>query len=157
MLYEVITLSILSLPVHSAQVLSVQWFILRTIDSAVLFLAISELLKGLKKSEYRRQFMLKNLPLTGFSALYLLVLAGLFIKDFTSGHEPYINLTVIVFRSLFLLYRGFENVKSIETALSVITSYSIHYTKLYEDKALTHVVLKDVKTGREYDHEAKGP
>ncbi len=24
------------------------------------------------------------------------------------------------------------------------------------DKALTHVVLKDVKTGREYDHEAKG-
>ncbi len=111
-------LSILSLPVHSAQVLSVQWFILRTIDSAVLFLAISELLKGLKKSEYRRQFMLKNLPLTGFSALYLLVLAGLFIKDFTSGHEPYINLTVIVFRSLFLLYRGFENVKSIETALS---------------------------------------
>ncbi|HAK46811.1 MAG TPA: TrkH family potassium uptake protein [Spirochaeta sp.] len=111
-------LSILSLLFNSGNTGDPSYFTMRVIDILILLIITAELIKGYRTAKYRQQFILRNITLIIFSGVYLLALSSLFIIDFTKGHLPYLNLSVIVIRSLYLLYRGFENIKSLEQALS---------------------------------------
>jgi trk system potassium uptake protein TrkH len=111
-------LSILSLLFYSIRNSGTMLIISRVLDILILLLIIFELYSGYRKAEYRSQFIRRNIPLLIFSVLYPAIIAALMTIDFRAFLAPSVNLLMIITRSLYLLYRSFENIKSLEDALA---------------------------------------
>ena len=125
-------LSIISLILSRFPYGSLEYIIMRIIDIGILIMVSVELIAGYRSAEYKRQFILRHTALFVFTILYLAVLVYLSILSLNGNNNPLLILGVIIIRSLYLLYRGFENLKSIEEilrrlnerpALSIISSF----------------------------------
>ncbi|MDC7226224.1 MAG: potassium transporter TrkG [Spirochaetales bacterium] len=112
-------LSILTLVFNSASA-AIPTLIMRIIDLLILAIITVEIIRGLRTADYKRQFFLRNIPLIIFASVYLIILGYMITADFIStpgDGSRYFSLVAKVLRSLFLLYRMFEEVKSLEQAL----------------------------------------
>ncbi len=89
----------------------------RISDILILLLLGGQLISGFRAAQYRRQWVIRNITLTAATLLYAGVLAFLLSSDISSERHLYLNLIVYIARSFYLLYRSFENVKSLEDAL----------------------------------------
>ena len=125
-------LSIISLILSSSQAGSYGYSAMRIIDLIILLVVSAELTAGYRSAEYKRQFLIRNITLIIFAVVYTLLLAYLITMDLRGSQRHLLNLAVIIARSLYLLYRSFEKIKSIEAflsrlnerpALSIISSF----------------------------------
>ncbi len=81
----------------------------------------AEILIGLRAAEYRKQYLLKNFAASAFTVLF----AGLLIFQETAAGAAaphYLDTTIHVARSIFLLYRLSERIRSVEIIMSRISS-----------------------------------
>ena len=91
------------------------------LEYMVAVLMAIEILLGFKYAEYRKQFLLRNLSIIIGTAFFIALLIYQII-DSGRNAPAYLDTTIHVARSIFLLYRLTEGIRSIEILLEQISS-----------------------------------
>ena len=111
-------LSILSLILSSGRTGSPVHTVMRIFDYSILLLTAAELASGLASAQYRLQYIRRSIGLSVFFCLYLSAMIYLSAADMSGAGAPVLNLLVVIIRSLFILYRSVENIRSVKQAVA---------------------------------------